>query len=77
MEELVEVHPEKCTVCLSCQLACSFRNYGFFSLSKSMIKVSRLGTKVSIEFLAGCRGCLECVKWCLYGALKPKKGLPK
>ena len=77
MEELVEVHPEKCTVCLSCQLACSFRNYGFFSLSKSMIKVSSLGTKVSIEFLAGCKGCLECVKWCLYGALKPKKGLPK
>ncbi|MEM4445741.1 MAG: hypothetical protein QW461_00345 [Candidatus Jordarchaeales archaeon] len=73
METPIEVHPEKCTACLSCQLACSFKNYGFFSPSKSMIKVSRLGTKVSIEFLPGCKGCFECVKWCFYGALKPRK----
>jgi len=63
---------EKCNGCLICQLRCSFRFEGAFSLAKSAIKINRFakgGTDYSISFHSSCDACGICAKYCPYGAL--------
>lgn len=74
MASRVAVNPKRCVGCLACQLACSLKNYGFFSPSKAMIRVSRVEGGMRVEYSEDCKGCLECVKWCLYGALTVRGG---
>ncbi|MHA1594391.1 MAG: hypothetical protein ACTSXJ_05620 [Candidatus Baldrarchaeia archaeon] len=69
----IEVHPEKCTACLLCQLACSFKNSRSFNPHKSYIRILRRGASIEISFLDGCRKCGECISWCVYGALSKRR----
>ncbi len=37
---VLALHPEKCTGCLRCELACSYMQTGTYQPSKSVIRVS-------------------------------------
>jgi len=43
MAKSLVMAPEKCTSCLQCELACSFRHTGLFNPARSRIKVFELG----------------------------------
>jgi len=61
----------KCTVCMVCQMICSFRFSGnSFNLSEAAIKLKRTeqGT-CEIEFTDKCDHCGLCARYCSYGSL--------
>jgi NAD-dependent dihydropyrimidine dehydrogenase PreA subunit len=67
----IEVNPEKCSGCMSCQLACSFTYEGVFNPLKSRIAISWPGElEYKISFTEDCTDCGVCVQYCNYGALK-------
>lgn len=69
----IEVHPEKCSGCLSCQLACSFTNLKSFNPLKAEIIIDWRKDN-SITFTPECTDCGVCVSYCHYGALERKGG---
>ncbi|MBD3227759.1 MAG: hypothetical protein GF329_06185 [Candidatus Lokiarchaeota archaeon] len=64
---------ENCTGCRICQLRCSYINYKEFNFTKAFIKIDLIDIQPKIEFLEDCKGCFECAKHCLYGALDIKE----
>jgi carbon-monoxide dehydrogenase iron sulfur subunit len=76
MSDTISAHSDRCTGCMSCQLACSFTRYGEFRPSKARIRLSRLGgqERYTISFSADCRACGVCARYCPYGALEVTRG---
>ena len=70
----IETHPENCTGCLSCQLACSFTKEKAFNPLKARILVDWTGfSEPKLSFTPDCDTCGVCVRYCAYGALEFKK----
>jgi len=73
----LKVISENCTGCLSCMLACSFKHFKYFDLSKSRISVSRDDEFARFNPTV-CILCEDkyCVESCPVGALSvhPEKG---
>lgn len=66
---MIAVHPENCTGCMRCMLACSYTHTKKFSFSASRIKI--IGYRA--EFSKDCNECGKCVEQCFYGALEMVK----
>jgi len=67
----IVAHPENCSGCSACQLACSFLFAGAFNPLKAYIKINWSGDMDrSISFTDECTNCGTCVKYCNYGALE-------
>jgi len=73
MQRSITTHPEKCTGCLRCALACSFRHTGMFNPMRARIHIRMDGPACDISFDDACTGCLACVGGCLYGALAAER----
>lgn len=67
----IRVYPEKCSGCISCQLACSFAYHKAFNPLKAYIVINWTGDlEREISFTDECNNCGLCVKYCNYGALQ-------
>lgn len=65
----IVLHPEKCTGCLQCLMACSLKYEGMINPQKARTKLIRNDdTVVTIELKAECTRCGACVPACHYGA---------
>jgi len=70
VEEVIEVHPQKCASCLSCQLICSFSFTKAFNPLKAWINIDWMREGVNkITFSDDCKACGLCADYCAYGAL--------
>lgn len=69
----IQIHPEKCTGCLRCQLACSDVHTRTFNPSEAKIIVVFSGVDCSISFLPDCDACGMCADHCFYDALQKSK----
>ena len=68
------VYPDKCSGCLSCQLACSYLLTRTFNPLKSRIKINWVGEiERKISFADNCLYCGFCTFFCDYNALVIKK----
>jgi carbon-monoxide dehydrogenase iron sulfur subunit len=69
--KILALHPEKCTGCLRCELACSYMQTGTFQPSKSVIRVSPLEGYTSYAPYT-CTQCAEgwCMTACPVGAIQ-------
>lgn len=69
--KILALHPEKCTGCLRCELACSYVQTGTFQPSKSVIRVSPLEGYTSYAPYT-CTQCDEgwCMTACPVGAIQ-------
>ena len=65
----IDVHREKCTGCIICQLECSFVKLGVFNPAESRILIYRIDDDPQIEFTDECDNCGICARLCPYGAL--------
>lgn len=63
------VHPEKCSGCQSCQLACSFNYTDTFNPSAARIIINPIDGN-QITFTEDCNQCGICAKFCVYGTLE-------
>ena len=72
----IESHPENCTGCRRCQLACSDLHTKTFNPSMARIRVKMVGTQCSITFIQECEECGICVDDCFFGSLQkiPREG---
>ena len=61
--KILALHPEKCTGCLRCELACSYMQTGTYQPSKSVIRVSPFEGYTSYAPYT-CTQCAEA--WCLH-----------
>ena len=60
--KVLALHPEKCTGCLRCELACSYMQTGLFQPSKSVIRVSPFEGYTSYAPYT----CTQCAEgWCM------------
>ena len=67
----IRTYPEKCSGCISCQLACSFAHAKRFSPAQSRIEINYPGDiDRTISFSEECIRCGICVDVCNYGALE-------
>lgn len=74
---LIAIDSQKCTGCVSCQLACSFHHTGEFGREKSCITINRSNATGEIEVIVSeqcCDMCIGhdqplCIKFCAPGAL--------
>ncbi|RLI05119.1 hypothetical protein DRO26_03140 [Candidatus Bathyarchaeota archaeon] len=75
MTRKFELHPEKCSGCLQCLMACSLKYEGVVNPLKARSKIVREGgiTK-RIVMSENCTFCGFCVSVCYYGARKLKGG---
>lgn len=66
----IAVHPEKCSGCRTCEVACSFAHYRKFGTSLARVRVSKLEL-VGVDCPILCRQCPDspCVEACSSGAL--------
>ncbi|WP_455368775.1 4Fe-4S binding protein [[Eubacterium] cellulosolvens] len=71
------IDPEKCTVCRSCELACSYHFKKEFNPKKSQIRIlfDTKSAVLRINQKEGCDLCKNeksplCVKYCVRGALQ-------
>ena len=69
----IDVFPEKCAECMTCQLMCSLTYTGSFNPEEASIVINPPDV---IRFTDECReGCVLCTKYCEYGAInKIKEG---
>jgi anaerobic carbon-monoxide dehydrogenase iron sulfur subunit len=69
--KVLALHPEKCTGCLRCELACSYMQTGLFQPSKSVIRVSPFEGYTSYAPYT-CTQCAEgwCMTSCPVGAIQ-------
>jgi NAD-dependent dihydropyrimidine dehydrogenase PreA subunit len=64
-------HPEKCSACISCQLACSFTYAKSFNPAMARIILNYIGDiERKISFSQDCVKCGTCADYCNYGALE-------
>ena len=70
MSKVLKIHPEKCTGCLRCELACSYMQTGTFHPAKSVIRVSPFEGHTSYAPYT-CTQCAEgwCMTACPVGAI--------
>jgi ferredoxin len=67
----IKVYPEKCSGCLSCQLACSLAYDKILCPLKARIIINWIGdVERTISFTDLCNNCGICVQYCNFGALK-------
>ncbi|MCD4716263.1 MAG: 4Fe-4S binding protein [Desulfobacterales bacterium] len=67
----IKTHPEKCSACISCQLACSFAYAKSFNPIKSRIILNYIGDiEREISFSDDCIKCGICADHCNYGAIE-------
>ena len=60
--KMLDIHPDKCTGCMQCELACSWVQTGTFAPSKSLIRVHIFDEQSSY----GPYTCFQCDEaWCL------------
>ena len=58
----LEIHPDKCTGCKQCELACSWVQTGTFAPSKSLVRVHVFDEQASFAPYA----CFQCDEaWCM------------
>ncbi len=72
----IEIHPEKCTGCLICELRCSLRFEKAFNPSKARISIRRLvgeNMEYAIAFKDDCDYCGICARNCPYETLIQQK----
>lgn len=70
----IKTYPEKCSGCLSCQLACSFTYEKSFNPLKARIVINWPGDiEREISFTEECIKCGTCVSYCNFGALEVAK----
>ena len=72
----IEVHEEKCTGCLICELRCSLRLEKAFNPAKARITIRRLvgaDNEYAIAFTEDCDNCGICVRHCPYETLHQEK----
>ena len=72
----IEVHEEKCTGCLICELRCSLRLEKAFNPAKARITIRRLvgaDNEYAIAFTEDCDNCGICVRHCPYETLSQEK----
>jgi Fe-S-cluster-containing dehydrogenase component len=74
------IKPEKCTICRSCEIACSYHFKKEFNPKISQIKIifDPKSADLRIAKEKGCDFCKNekvplCVKYCVRGALKAEK----
>ncbi len=72
MEKLIRIEPAKCVGCKTCELACSFKNAGEFSPSKSRI-VNEVFLEEAKFITVTCMQCDD--PWCLKSC--PKAAISK
>ncbi|WP_455278843.1 hypothetical protein [[Eubacterium] cellulosolvens] len=76
----IVIKPDKCTVCRSCELACSYHFKKEFNPNKSEIKIL-FDPKTAVLRITqenGCDLCKDeksplCVRYCVSGALKTER----
>ena len=60
--QVLQIHPEKCTGCKQCELACSYVQIGAFQPSRSVIKVHIFDEQASFAPYT----CFQCDEaWCM------------
>jgi len=60
--QALQIHPDKCTGCKQCELACSYVQIGAFQPSRSVIKVHIFDEQASFAPYA----CFQCDEaWCM------------
>jgi anaerobic carbon-monoxide dehydrogenase iron sulfur subunit len=66
----IDLNPPLCSGCLSCELVCSLKHYGYFDFEKSRIRVSHKEEKSEIDIFI-CIQCEDrsCIKACPTNAL--------
>ena len=72
----IVLHPEKCSGCMLCTMACSLRYEGVVNPLRARTKLIKSGDRVKrIVLSKDCTFCGYCVTVCQYGAreLKPKE----
>jgi len=70
----IKTYPEKCSGCISCQLACSFTYAKSFNPARSRIILNYIGDiGRNISFSEDCIKCGICADYCNYGALEVVK----
>ena len=72
MEKVLIVDTDKCTGCRICELVCSMAKQGEFNPRKSFIRVTR-NKEIDFNMVTSgvnCDFCGECVKWCIFRAIK-------
>ena len=70
MAKVLAIHPDRCTACRACELACSMKHYGEFNPSRSRIQVS-LFLDEAVYIPTACTQCSEawCAKICPTNAI--------
>jgi Fe-S-cluster-containing hydrogenase component 2 len=68
--KILKFDPEKCTGCLSCQLACSFQRLQLYNPERAAIKVKIRG--LNTPLLTYCRYCVNppCIEACKFEAME-------
>ena len=63
----INVFPEKCTECMSCQLICSMTYAGAFNPEAARLIIN---PPHSIDFTDQCKeGCILCTRYCEFDAI--------
>jgi anaerobic carbon-monoxide dehydrogenase iron sulfur subunit len=61
MPKTLVIHPERCTACRACELACSMKHYGEFNPSRSRIQVN-IFLEEAVYIPTTCTQCDQA--WC-------------
>ena len=70
MAKTLVSHPERCTACRACELACSMKHYGEFNPSRSRIQVN-IFLEEAVYIPTACTQCDQawCAKICPTNAI--------
>lgn len=68
------VHPDKCTRCYLCLMACSLKYEGVVNPSLARTRIKGRDRAEKITLTRDCTLCGECVTACYYGARVFKEG---
>jgi len=74
--KVLKYDSEKCTGCLSCQLACSFQRLQLYNPEKAALKI-KPSYGINNPSAIYCRHCVNppCLKACEFGAMKMVNGV--
>lgn len=73
--KILKYNPQKCTGCLSCQLACSFQRLQLYNPERAAIRVKIRG--LNAPLLTYCRHCVNppCIEACKFEAMEMVNGV--